>query len=471
MALSSAGVGSGLDVTSLVSQLMAVERQPLTALDKKEASYQAKLSAFGTLKSALSSLQTAAQALSTPAKVSPYKASVADSSILSATAGAGAAGGNYNIEVQNLAESHKLLSAGAANLTDPVGTVGKKITFEFGKHTAGPAFTANTARPAKTITIDATNNSLSGLRDAINAANMGVSASIINDGTSYRLALSSVDTGASNAMKITVDDASLDEFAYDPVGLKTNMTQTAEAKDAVIKVDTVTITKPSNTITDAIQGVTLNLTKETAAGVTTKLTLTRDTASVQSAIQAFVKAYNDANKAIVDATAYNSQTGKGAVLNGDSTARSIQTQLRSVFSTPVPGAPTGSSMLADIGISFQRDGTLGIDSAKLSAAMTSTSKDLVALFAGTGTSKGFAQQIDILVGRITSPVGTIADHTKSIDTSIKSLGKQRSALATRLDAIEKRYRAQFTALDKAVASMSKTSQFLTQQLANMPKAE
>ena len=354
-----------------------------------------------------------------------------------------------------------------------IGTVGKKLTFEFGTYDSAtpPDFTVNTAKASKTITIDATNNSLTGLRDAINAANMGVSASIINDGTNSRLSITSADTGARNALRITNDDASLDAFTYNPKGAVSNLSQTVPAKDAVIKVDNVTITKQSNTITDAIQGVTLNLTKESAAGVSTKLTLTRDTASVQSAIQAFVKAFNDANKAIVDATAFNTATGKGAVLNGDSTARSIQTQVRGIFSAAVPGAPAGSSVLSDVGITFQKDGTLGIDSEKLTAALNSTTKDLGALFASNGTNKGYAYQMEVLVGKITSPVGLMAEHTKGFDASVKNIGKQRTTLNTRLDAIEKRYRAQFTALDTAIAGMQKTSAFLTQQLAILSKTD
>ncbi|NMM28542.1 MAG: flagellar filament capping protein FliD [Glaciimonas sp.] len=471
MALSSAGIGSGLNVNSLVSQLMSVERAPVTLLDTKEASYQAKLSSYGTLKSALAALQTAAKAISTPYTFSPMKASVTDPTVLSASVSANAVAGSYNVEVQSLAQSQKLITGTAyANTTNVVGT--GVITFNFGAYNTAvpPVFTGNANKIAKTVTLGA-NTTLAGMRDAINAANMGVSASIINNGTANYLTLTSNDTGASNALQITVSDPSLNALAYNPTsGGTTNMAQIVAAKDAVIVVDNVTITKPSNTITDAIQGVTLNLTKTMPAGTTTKIALTRDTSSVQTAITAFVQAYNDTNTAIKAATAFNTITGKGSILTGDNTTRTIQTQLRAMFSAPVPGAPSGMTMLADIGISFQKDGSLAIDTAKLAAAATDPSKDLSKLFATTDSGKGYGYQMDVLIGKILSPVGTLIDRTNSVNKSIKDIGTQRDTINARLVGVEKRYRAQFTALDTLIASMTTTSNFLTQQLANLPKS-
>lgn len=464
--ISSAGIGSGLDVNSLITKLMDLERQPIRALDAKEAKIQAKVSALGLLKSSLATLQTAAKALSTPAQLSPLRASVADSTILGATASSGAVAGSYDIEVQSLAESQKLLSAGYANTTDAIGTVGKKITFTFGTYSAGPTFAINADKPAQSITIDSDNNSLEGLRDAINAANIGVSASIINDGSAngYHLSMTSTATGARNAMQISVDDASLNAFTYDPTGGTSNMTQTVAALDAVIKVDTTTITKQSNTITDAIEGVTLNLTAKSASGVTTRLTLTRDNSSIQTAIQNLVKSYNDTNKALADATAYDATSGKAATLNGDSTVRMIQSQLRSLLSSSIAGAANGSSTLTDIGVNFQRDGSLSIDATTLSAALADPTKDFTALFAYKGTNKGYGLQLDTLIGQINSPVGIIATSSKGLTSSITDISKQRVILQTRLVNVESRYRAQFTALDTIIASMNTTSNYLAQQL-------
>ena len=498
--ISSAGIGSGLDVASLVSQLMAVEKAPITLLDTKEASFQAKLSTYGTLKSSLAALQTAAKALATPATFSPIKASVADATALAVSASSTAVAGSYDVEVQSLAQSQKLLmsSSSGAGYSKLESTVGMgTITINFGTYSAAepPTFTANPDKLAAetspmTITIGSDDKSLAGVRDAINAANAGVSASIINDGNGYRLSLTSTDTGARNAMQISVDgDADtlgdLGQLAYNPASAKaatlntdgsiktaavadtSKMAQNVKPQDAVIVVDNVTITKQSNTITDAIQGVTLTLGLAMDAGTTTKVTLARDTSNVKTAIEAFVKAYNDTNTAIRSATAFDTATGTAAVLTGDSTMRSIQNQLRTVFSASIEGAPSGMAILSDAGISFQRDGSLTIDGTKLTAATTDPTKDLSKLFASGDTTKGYGYQMDVIIGKILSPVGILVDRTNSFGKSVKDIGVQRDTINERLETVEKRYRAQYTALDTMIAKMTTTSTFLTQQLAAM----
>jgi len=471
--ITSAGIGSNLDVEGLVGQLMAFERQPLTKIALKEASVQAKISAMGTLKSALTEFQTAAKALSTPAQMSPLKSTVGDATILSASGGAGAVAGTYDIEVKQLAQSHKLIgNTSYAATNEKVGS--GKLTISLGSYAADGTFTGDPKKTAVDITIDNTNNSLSGVRDAINASNSGVTASIINDGKGNYLSLTSKTTGETSAMQISVvpeagqpaDAPSLSALAYNGPA-STGMRQTAAAQNAEIVVDSVLISKPSNTITDAVQGLTLNLSKATAPGVTTKLTLERDTSSVKTAIETFVKSYNTLSKSMTDLTAFDLATGKGAALNGDSTVRSIQTQLRGILGGVIPGAASGTSSLPDIGITSQRDGSLGIDTAKLTAALNNPDRDMSALFASSGTNKGFASQIETAVGRILSPVGTLPQHTNTFTASIKDLDKQRTALNLRLVATEQRYRDQFAALDKTISSMTTTSNYLTQQLASL----
>lgn len=467
--ISSSGIGSGLPVESLVSQLMAVERKPLDLLTTKETTFQAKLSAFGTMKSALATLQTAAKALSTPAQVAPLKGSVANSAVMNVSAGAQATAGSYNIEVKSLAASQKLKTAvGFSSAADVVGS--GTITIGFGSYDSAspPVFTANAANPAKTVTIDPAHNTLADIKSAINNANMGVTASIINNGTTNYLAFTST-SGAANAMQISVGDPSLNALTYNGDPQSSEMTQTVPAQDAVIVVDSVPITKSSNTITDAIEGVTLNLTATTAAGVTTNVTLTPDMSGVQTAITSFVKAYNDAAKSMTDLTAYDVTSGVGAVLNGDSTVRTVQNQLRSLIGSSIPGAPQGSSALSDIGVTVQRDGSLAIDSSKLTTALADPTKNLAAMFASVGTNRGYGAQMDVVLGRILSPVGVLASHTNGITSSIKDLIKQGGTITARLTDVEARYRKQFSALDVAMASMTTTSTFLTQQLASLAK--
>jgi flagellar hook-associated protein 2 len=479
--ISSAGIGSGLDVASLVSKLMAVEQAPIMALNKKEASFQAKLSTYGTLKSSMAALQTSAKAIATASVLTPVKAGVADATILGAAVGTNAVAGTYDIAVLQLAQSQKLKTdTGYAATTSLVGE--GTLTFSFGTYAitgAPPAWTPDASRSFPAITTGAS-TTLADLRDQINAGNMGVSASIINDGTKNYLTLTSSSTGVASAMKIDVSgDTSGDLtalMAYD--GSSTapgsgKMGQIVAAQDAKIIVDSVQITKSSNTITDAIEGVTLNLTKPTLATTdvngttyaTTKVTLTRDTSSVQAAVQAFVKAYNETSAAMKDATSFDATTGKAATLNGDSTIRSFQIQLRNIFSVPVAGAPTGMAVLSDVGITFQKDGTLAIDAAKFNAANTDPGKDLSKLFSTTDNSKGYGYQMDVLIGSLLSPVGQLIGQTNSVSKSIKSIGTQRDTVTARLVDVEKRYRAQFTALDTLVASLTTTSNFLTQQLA------
>lgn len=469
--ISSPGVGSNLDVKTIVSQLMAVEKQPLTALAKKEASFQAKLSAFGSLKSVLSSFQAAAQTLNLSSTYSSVKASVADTAILGASVSGAATAGTYNIEVKNLAQSQKLISSSYAATSTVTGS--GTLTIDIGAY-GGTApdpvsFTPKAGSTATSITIDSSNNTLEGVRDAINKANAGVSATIINDGTGNRLSITSKETGTANAIRIGVAEsggAGLAQLAYDAsTGGTSNLTQNVEARDAVIKVDGITITKPGNKITDAIQGVTLTLTKETEPNVTTKLTLAQDNATVKAALENFVKSYNAVNKQISDSTAYNSTTGSASILTGDATTRSIQAQLRNAMSAAVSGAPAGMSVLSDVGISFQKDGTLSLDSAKLDKVLADPLKDVSKLFSSSDTVTGLGARLNTLVsGMIFGSDAILNGRIDGINTSIKSIGTQMTAQNIRLATIEKRYNAQFSALDTAISRMMSTSTFLTQQL-------
>lgn len=470
--LSSPGVGSNLDVKTIVSQLMAVEQQPLKLLDTKEASFKAKLSAFGSLKSALSTLQESAQKLNLSSTFSTVKANVADSTVLGASINGTAAAGTYNIEVESLAQSQKLISSTYDSQDTAVGS--GTLTISVGTYSDADSppvsFTEKSGTTAVSITIDSTNSTLEGIRDAINDSDAGVSATIINDGTGYRLSLTSADSGVANSVKIVATEsggAGLSNLAYNgSTGGVSNLTENVAAKDAVIKVDGITITKSSNTITDAIQGVTLNLSKETATGVTTKLTLTRDTDTVRSAVEAFVKAYNAINKLFADSTAVDSSSGKGSVLTGDATARSVQMQLRNGLSSKIAGAQSGLSSLPDIGVNIQKDGTLAINSDKLTKILADPAKDIKKLFTTSSDGTvGLGSRLNTLVsGMIFGSDAILNGRIDGINDAIKGIDRQRIAQNTRLEAIERRFNAQFSALDTMISRMTKTSEFLTQQL-------
>jgi flagellar hook-associated protein 2 len=394
MALSSPGIGSNLDVNSIVSQLMALERRPLTLLDQKEATFQAQISAFGSLKGALSTFQTALAGLKDVGKFQAYKATIADSGVATVAAANTAGIGSYALEVTQLAQAQKLVALGQTSATAAIGT--GTLTFEFGTISGGTfdsvtgrytgaAFAADGAG-AKTVTIGASNNTLTGIRDAINAAKIGITASIVNDGsgTPYRLALSVNDPGLARSVKISVaGDAALSTLlAHDPAGTQ-NLAETVSARNAQLKIDGVAITKATNTISDAIEGVTLNLLKANAGSPTT-VAVVRDSGSIKSNVEALVKAYNDVNATIRNLGAYNPATKQGSILQGDFTLISLQSRIRSTLSSALSGIGGAFTNLADIGVAFQKDGTLTLDAAKFQAALEKAPNDIAALFAAVG---------------------------------------------------------------------------------------
>lgn len=423
---------TNLDVNSIVSQLMTVERQPINKLNVKEAGYQAKLSAYGSIKGALSSFQTSTQSLSSASNFQPLKATPSDATVFSASATSIAVAGTYSLEVTSLAQAQKLVATGQTSSADAIGTgASTTVTFDFGTISGG-TFNAGTGKytgaafasngdGTTSITIDSGNNSLQGIRDAINTAQMGVTATIINDGsgTPYRLALSSDSNGVSNSMKITVSgDATVSSLlAHDPAGTQ-NLAQTVTAQNADFKVNGVTVSKTSNTVSDVIQGVTLTLSKVTASPAT--LTVARDTAAVSSSITSFVKAYNDLAATLKNVSAYDAASQKGAILQGDSTVRSLQSQLRSMLSTPVVGTSGELTTLSDVGVTFQKDGTLKLDQTKLDSVMASNFSDIASLFAAVG--KGTDSLVSFSSATSSTKAGNYAVNITQLATRGTAVG-------------------------------------------------
>ena len=396
MAISSPGIGSKLNVNDIVDQLMALERRPLQALDRKEARFQAQLSAFGTLKSSLTSFQSAVQALNDVNKFQANKATIGASAVATVAAANSAVPGNYSLEVTQLAQAQKLVALGQTSTSSAIGN--GTLTFEFGTISGGTfddvtgqytgaSFAADGAG-AKTVTIGTTNNTLAGIRDAINAAKIGVTASIVNDGsgTPYRLALSVSDTGAAKSLRISVaGDAALSSLvAHDPAGTQ-NLAETVGARNAAFEVDGVVITKPKNTINDVIEGVTLNLLSANA-GAPTAITVAHDAGAIKTSVDALVKAYNELDTTIRNVSSFNAATKQGTVLQGDVTVITLQSRIRSVLSNALTGIAGSYSNLSQIGVAFQKDGKLSVDSAKFEAALANSPHDIAALFASLGNA-------------------------------------------------------------------------------------
>jgi flagellar hook-associated protein 2 len=450
--ITSAGVGSGLDVESIITKLMAVEKAPLTALQTRQTTYNSEISALGQVKSDLSALQDAVKAFSTSSGVNAYQATVADNTVATASADSTAVAGSYSVEVQQLASTHKLLSAAGAD-----ASAGGTLTIAVGS-VSGGVFTAGSAAVNVTINAGAT---LADVASSINAADAGVNATVIHGTSGDQLVVTSQTSGAAGQVKISSSD--LPALTYDPATATGNMTQKTPGQDAIVMIDGIQIADTSsNTVTNAITGVTLNLV-DTNIGNPTTLTVTTDTSALTTKLNAFVTAYNNLTSLVKGLTGYDTTTKNAGALNGDSTVTQALSDLRSAIFTIPSGASSSYQTLSSLGIQFQSDGTLKLDSATLQTAMDTN----YAAVAATVSSYGGA-----LNASLTSMLdieGPIATHTAGINNMISDITDREDQLTTQLTAIEARYRAQFTALDTLVAQMQTTSSYLTQQLAALTK--
>jgi flagellar hook-associated protein 2 len=454
MAITATGIGSGLDINSLVTQLMSAESAPLDQLKAKQSSFNAKLSAFGTLQGAISSFQTALKAVSGTA-LAALTATSSKTDVLGVTtaSGSGATAGSYAIEVSQLAQRDKLASAAVT----PGQTFDASVT--------GTAMTITVGGKATPIPLSGT-FTLASLAGAINNANAGVSATIVNDGKDDHLVVTGKDSGDANLVQIAASGsvAMFDTVTATPTTTPpTTMTWQQHAQNALLKIDGLDVSKPSNTITDAIKGVTLNL-AQTNVGSPATVTLAQDATTVKGAITGMVDAYNSLNKTITRLTAYDATSKTGGVLNGDSSARAILSQLRAELGKAV-GTSGSLTSLNDIGIAFQRDGTLSLEKpAKLQKALDTNFDNLGKLFS---SDSGYATRLTALTTDMLGSRGVIQTRQNGIKDTLKNLSASQVNLQERLDQTEKRYRAQFNALDTMMSQMKSTSNFLTQQLSNL----
>jgi flagellar hook-associated protein 2 len=473
--LSSPGIGSNIDISGIVEKLMRLERIPRDRLEDKKSDYEAKISSLGSLKSSLSTLKSSLTSLNSGLAFDVFKADSSDSSIMTATAGSGSIPGNYSIEVSQLAQSQKLVASGQADTTTAIGSGTLTIdfgtisggTFDSGTGTyTGATFTSN-GGGTNDIVIDTSNNTLEGIRDAINEADIGVQASIINDGdpsNPYRLVLSSENSGASESIQISVSgDAALSNLlAHDPAGTQ-NLSETVTAQDANFTVDGIAITKSSNTVTDVIPGVTLNLAAETT-GTPTTLSVGQDTDSVKSSIQAFVDAYNSFYEKIKTETDSGINSGKEGALASDSATRNMHSTLRDLLSQPVSGVTGSYDNLSSIGVSFQADGSLEVDSSRLDDALAADSASVAELFS---SADGYGTRLYDAVTSMVGADGILQSRTEGYEDRVDSIEEQVDRMEARLDITETRLRSQFGSLDVLLGNMTTTSNLLSQQLAGL----
>jgi len=399
MGITATGLGTGLDVEGIVSALVLADTQPVeNRLNSKESNFQAKLSAYGTVKSALSVFQSSANNVGSPAGFQKKTATSSLFSDVTVAAKSGAAVGSYEIEVSALASAHSLATTAFTTTSDVVGTGTLSIATGTTSYNSATdvysSFTEKTGTSAVSITIDSTNNTLAAVKDAINASDAGVNASIVNDGSGYRLVLTSALSGAENSISLTVTDVG-DSNNTDTNGLSrlsfdsgsTNLTQTKEAADAALTINGLAVTSSSNEVSAAIDDVTLSLKKVTAAPVS--ITIAEDTATPKANIESFVAAYNDVIGTLNQLTKYDSTAASGSLMTGDSTIRTLASNIRGLVNAQVENVGGSYSSMAELGLTtVVKDGKLKIDNTKLDAVLKANPLDVANVFAAIGRPTG-----------------------------------------------------------------------------------
>jgi flagellar hook-associated protein 2 len=454
--ITSTGLGSGLDINSIVTQLVAAESAGPTLLFNQHTSQiQTQVSAYGQLQSAVSALQASLATLSTSAQFQANAATVGDTTIASATANGTSVPGQYSLEVDQLATGAQLISNPVASSTTAIGT--GTLTISVGSQSVP-------------VTISPSNNSLAGIAAAINAAGAthGLSASLLTANDGVRLVLTSATTGAANAVTVTQTggDGGLAALAYDPANSNTKLTQTQAAQDAQIKLNGFAYNSASNNVTGALTGVTISLKAKTATGVTTPLTIAADQSGAQQAVQTFVTSYNTLANAVSQLTSFDPTTSTAGPLLGDALTNNLVNQIRSALNTSVASLKGGPfSSLAEIGIVANPDGTLGVNTAKVGQAFTSNYAAVTQLFSGPD---GVATKLNSLLNSFTQPsTGIFAEENASLQKSLAGIQTSEAALSTRMAALQSTLLAQYNAMDALVAQLKNTGTTVQAELGSI----
>ena len=453
---------SSIDVNGIVSQLMQIEQRPLETLKKTITGIETKLSAFGKLQSALASLQDAARALTRTDTWGATKATSSDETAVKATAGNGTIPGGYSIEVSRLAQRQTVASGAFADSTTVIG--GGTLRIRMGTLDAdGTAFAPDAERPEVAVTI-AAGATLADVRNAINAAGAGITASLVADGTGQRLMLRSADSGAAQAFAIAVDDADggnadaagLSAFAFDPAaasGGGRNLLLTQAAQDARVTINGLEVSATTNRLTGVIENLTLDLRRTTTAPV--DVSVDSDTEALRGSLDAFVEAYNAANRLLAEQTRYDAATKTAGVLQGNQTVVRIQQQLREILRSTVGTDSPGS--LSALGVELQRDGSLKVDATRVDAALADPAK-VQAFFAAQGATPdepgGLARRLLARLDALLASDGVISGATESLRARERTVEQQEERLNARLNEIEKRLLRQYSALDANLTSMA-----------------
>jgi flagellar hook-associated protein 2 len=475
--ITSTGIGSGLDVTSIISKLMAVEQRPLTELQTQATTLNTTLSNVGKMRGYFADLQTKANALTSTTLWGGTTASSSDNAAVKVSTSTGATTGNYDITVSQLAVGQTVTSGVFAGSTAALNE--GSLTIELGTYGSGaPAadFTPKSGSTAITVSIGAGETSMAAVRDKINSANAGVTASIVTDASGARLSLRSKDTGTESAFRIsateTVNDGDsatgLSALAYDATAASSPMLRTASAANAQLTVNGIALSSASNTLNNVVDGITLSLLKTTTNAT---VNVAPDTATAKTAVTDFVSAFNTLASFIASQTAYDAANKKAGPLQGDQATLALQSQLRNVINQGSSASSTWSR-LSEIGIALKTDGTLETNAAKLDNALGNLPelKNLLATDGTTSAGSGFIRRFKNLADAALASDGMFATRTSSIQTSVTRNSKSQDAMQKRLDQTQARLQAQYSALDTQMAKMNNLSTYMTQQITQMNKS-
>lgn len=477
--ISSAGIGSGLDVESIITKLVALEKQPITQLKTKAASVQAKLSTYAQVKSLMSTFSDAASKLTLDRTWDAKAVTSSNSAAVSASISGVANATSFSMEVQQLARQQSVASASRSPVGTAVGagTLTLQLGTWSGTDTASPIFAEGTVA-AVDIAVSAT-DTLTSIATQINDKGMGVTATVLKDASGERLLVRSSKTGADAGFRVQVTETGgtgLSSLSFDPqnapdVGIASSEGSAQYAQNTKASINGITMTSSDNMFNSAIDGLNISVFQVTTAPVEVKVS--NDVDSIKKTIQAFVDSYNSLNDLLSSSTKYDSETKSAAVLQGDNTAVSLMNLMRNTVASAMSGVANSVQRLTDIGIDIKQGGKLMLVSGDLDKALKDlpSVKKMFANNAGAGSvSNGLAVKVKATMSDLLSLDGLMNNKEEALNAVIKRNSDEQEKVTARAASVEKRLRTQYTALDKQMAGLTALNAYVSQQVAAWNKS-
>ena len=471
--------GTGLDTNAIISAIVNAEIAPIsTRLDRQERDSNITLSSLGALSASLETVETALASLTSGSSFDARSITTPDA--VTVTQSGSAPAGRYSMTITDLAQAQSLYSDAFSSASSVIGEGTLTISLGSPSYVSGSsgAYSAFAQTSTVDITIDSSNNSVSGVRDAINSADIGVTASLLLDGDQVRLVVTADDSGAENAISISVtdsdggnsDSSGLSQLSYGLSGTSGahvgNLSESRAAQDASFSLNGIPLTSSTNTISGLVDGLDFTLNATTAESI--DISVEKNRLSMVDDIRNFVEEYNAFQSSLAESMSYDEVAGAG-VFQGDSMMRQLSSSMRSALTDTVSGLSGDFELLSSLGISADRFGQLTIDEAKLMEALASDTAAVQAFFAGDGSTAGMAQRvIDTIDIYTNDKTGLISSREESITSKLRRIEDQRLSVERRAASLQERYIRQFAAMDALVGQLQSTSNFLTNQLSNLP---